>query len=157
MRLLLLLGLLVLLSSSKGGKIKDHTFDPHRWEDRLIVLVAGPGYQKGAWLHQQQEKFIRAHGPMRERDMVVYMCRDTVCLKGAWTNTKGDHKWIPTEILSAKVREHWKVSENTVLLIGKDGGEKGRWTKAFDPAEVFQLVDQMPMRRAEQKQQEKTQ
>ena len=37
----------------------------------------------------------------------------------------------------------------SVVLVGKDGGEKLRRTTPLAPAELFALVDAMPMRRAE--------
>ena len=37
----------------------------------------------------------------------------------------------------------------SVLLIGKDGGEKYRTSEIPDLAEMFALIDTMPMRRAE--------
>ncbi len=37
----------------------------------------------------------------------------------------------------------------SVALIGKDGGEKLRRTTSLAPAELFALVDAMPLRRAE--------
>lgn len=35
------------------------------------------------------------------------------------------------------------------ILVGKDGGEKKRWTEDVDPQELFLLIDAMPMRRRE--------
>lgn len=37
----------------------------------------------------------------------------------------------------------------SVVLIGKDGGEKLRQTSPLAPADLFALVDAMPMRQAE--------
>jgi hypothetical protein len=37
----------------------------------------------------------------------------------------------------------------SVVLIGKDGGEKLRRTTPLSPEELFAIVDAMPMRRAE--------
>lgn len=37
------------------------------------------------------------------------------------------------------------------ILIGKDGGEKARWTKAPQAAELYRLIDAMPMRQSEMK------
>jgi hypothetical protein len=37
----------------------------------------------------------------------------------------------------------------SVVLIGKDGGEKLRQTTPLTPADLFALVDAMPMRQAE--------
>ncbi|MEM6780242.1 MAG: DUF4174 domain-containing protein [Pseudomonadota bacterium] len=36
-----------------------------------------------------------------------------------------------------------------VILIGKDGGEKGRWDKPVAAEELFALIDAMPMRQRE--------
>jgi hypothetical protein len=37
----------------------------------------------------------------------------------------------------------------TLLLIGKDGGEKLRSTEPVEPEKIFKLIDSMPMRQAE--------
>ena len=37
----------------------------------------------------------------------------------------------------------------TVVLVGKDGGEKARYRGVVDPDDIFALVDSMPMRRRE--------
>ncbi len=37
----------------------------------------------------------------------------------------------------------------TVILIGKDGTEKGRWERLVPPQEIFDLIDTMPMRKRE--------
>jgi hypothetical protein len=39
----------------------------------------------------------------------------------------------------------------TLLLIGKDGGEKLRSSKPVEIETIFQLIDSMPMRQAEMK------
>ena len=39
----------------------------------------------------------------------------------------------------------------TVLLIGKDGTEKGRWHEPVSVEELFTLIDTMPMRQREMK------
>ncbi len=45
----------------------------------------------------------------------------------------------------------------TVILIGKDGSEKARWQKVVNPQEIFNLVDSMPVRQDELRQQVETQ
>jgi hypothetical protein len=37
------------------------------------------------------------------------------------------------------------------LLIGKDGGVKARWSQAPGEAEIYGLIDAMPMRQAERR------
>ncbi len=48
-------------------------------------------------------------------------------------------------------RETYKISQDAtmILLIGKDGGVKARWSQEVKPAEVYALIDAMPMRRQE--------
>jgi hypothetical protein len=43
------------------------------------------------------------------------------------------------------------TSDFAVILIGKDGGEKGRWTAPVDPQVIFAEIDTMPMRRDERR------
>jgi len=38
---------------------------------------------------------------------------------------------------------------NVVLLIGKDGGVKSRWSEAVSPQTVYSVIDAMPMRQRE--------
>ncbi|CZF87021.1 hypothetical protein GMA8713_05062 [Grimontia marina] len=42
-----------------------------------------------------------------------------------------------------------KNNEHTAVLIGKDGTEKARWRQGFDIDEMVQIIDEMPMRKAE--------
>ena len=42
-----------------------------------------------------------------------------------------------------------------VVLIGKDGGVKARWSEPVSPSAVFDLVDAMPMRMREMREDEK--
>ena len=53
---------------------------------------------------------------------------------------------------SDPLRADYDVSgEFTVILIGKDGTEKERFSEPVEPASLFNLIDQMPMRRREMK------
>jgi hypothetical protein len=36
-----------------------------------------------------------------------------------------------------------------VILIGRDGGEKARWSEPVAATEIWERIDAMPMRRAE--------
>ena len=57
-----------------------------------------------------------------------------------------------TDKMSQSFRDHFNVSEDfVVILIGKDGGEKERFLEPVEPAYLFNLIDQMPMRRREVK------
>jgi hypothetical protein len=45
-----------------------------------------------------------------------------------------------------------RVGKFTVVLIGKDGGEKLRRSDEVDLGEIFSLIDSMPMRQRERSQ-----
>lgn len=45
-----------------------------------------------------------------------------------------------------------RASSFSIVLIGKDGTEKWRTDKAFEIKKITQLIDQMPMRKLEMKQ-----
>ena len=49
------------------------------------------------------------------------------------------------------LRERFKPEAKglTIILVGKDGTEKGRWTQPLDPGGLFALIDTMPMRQQE--------
>lgn len=51
----------------------------------------------------------------------------------------------------ATVRKRFEVAPRmfTAVLIGKDGSEKERFTAPVNPAELFALINRMPMRRRE--------
>lgn len=48
-------------------------------------------------------------------------------------------------------REQFGVENETftVVLVGKDGGEKFRWQEPVEPGDLFDRIDVMPMRRRE--------
>lgn len=62
-----------------------------------------------------------------------------------------DRDLLILPIDSADLRRHLEVEPgvSTILLVGKDGGIKERWTNAPSPDAVFALIDAMPMRQRE--------
>jgi len=55
----------------------------------------------------------------------------------------------PSELAAIRARFHVPSSEFTVILIGKDGGEKFRSRKPISVLQIDALVDAMPMGRQE--------
>jgi len=51
------------------------------------------------------------------------------------------------------LRDRFGIANDTfaVVLIGKDGGEKGRFLEPLEPTTLFDLINRMPMRRRELK------
>ena len=57
------------------------------------------------------------------------------------------------EVSDAKAKQ-WKVAASaafTFILVGKDGGEKLRTDTVVGTAQLFAIIDAMPMRKAEMK------
>jgi hypothetical protein len=55
---------------------------------------------------------------------------------------------------AADLRQRYGVSEEetTMILVGKDGGDKLRTSEIVDLEQIFSLIDTMPMRRQEMRQ-----
>lgn len=60
---------------------------------------------------------------------------------------------IVTIVEDEYLKKNYRVLTNhfTVILVGKDGGEKLRATKSLQPEQIFKAIDSMPMRQAEMK------
>ena len=94
----------------------------HRWEKRPLVLIAPEGDPRAA----EQERSIEAsRAAFEDRDQVLVAAREGDGLRQRFGVAPGDF---------------------AVVLVGLDGGEKARWSEPVDPAETFALIDAMPMR-----------
>lgn len=110
------------------------TLKAARWRQR-VLLVCAPA-ATDAQLLQQRELLAAARLALAARDLRVR----ELLLPG----------------LSAADRQHLRRLGGTaegfqVLLIGKDGGLKRRYTQPVKPEILFGTIDQMPMRRQEMK------
>ena len=100
-----------------------------RWKERVLLIYAPEGSEKQ--LARQQE-LLRSHdAEMVEREVTQIVLRN-----GAE---------------SSKLVERFKLSGRgfTLLLIGKDGGEKLRSHEVVSPDRICRLIDSMPMRQEE--------
>lgn len=116
-------------------------FSQHRWQDR-VILVHTPEVDKERW---EGQLGILAADPLglAERKLVVYQIREGYYRKGL--NPKGD--WIKME--SSASSPSITIQGFEIILIGLDGGIKLRQNEYLSLAELFALIDGMPMRRAE--------
>lgn len=113
----------------------------HRWEDRLILLFA-PDSSDVAF-HQQFTLLTAEMEKVTDRDLVFYK----IFTKKGFAP---DDRSLKNEGIRA-LRARFEVPENrfAIILIGKDGMEKLRRWEVTKPKEFFDLIDTMPMRRAE--------
>ncbi len=98
-----------------------------RWQKRVLVIYAPPGSEEK--LAQQTQLLEARIADLRERDLVQIILRQP-----------SDH---------AELAPRFPRKTFTVLLLGKDGGEKLRSSRIVQPDALFRLIDSMPMRRDE--------
>jgi hypothetical protein len=112
-----------------------------RWQNRPLLVFAASA--DDAKLLELRAELARAAPELRDRDMVV------IEVIGA-AQARLDGTALP-EGAAADLRRRFEVPSEamTLILVGKDGSEKLRASDRWDLAEVFALVDGMPMRRRE--------
>lgn len=82
-------------------------------------------------IRQQSQLLAKDSAGIAERDIIVQLVKP------------GDARYQQYTVTA--------TSKFTIILIGKDGGEKYRSTEPVTTATLFGLIDAMPMRRAEMK------
>ncbi len=113
----------------------------HQWQNRLLLILVKDT------LHpefQNQLDALRSQAAgLAERDLLVYQVMPNQYRTGL--SNRG--KWIA----SAKLHSAYKQTDATfeVVMIGLDGGIKQCWTNPVSSVALFEVIDKMPMRRAE--------
>lgn len=109
----------------------------HKVSERRVVLIFGQRSRRFD-LTVQEQRLALWKDQLAERDM------DVIVLVNEELNP------VDRQFLVQKFR----LDPNTVFigwLIGKDGGVKDTFTRPIDPDELCRVVDTMPMRRQEMK------
>ncbi|MDQ3650067.1 MAG: DUF4174 domain-containing protein [Acidobacteriota bacterium] len=113
----------------------------HRWKNRLLITFAAsvndPEYVR------QQRSLEEQHSGMAERDLIYVV----VLENGA--SRAGES--LLSSAAAESLRKNFDAQPGDFLsiLVGKDGGVKMREKKAVSPAQLYPLIDAMPMRRDE--------
>lgn len=113
----------------------------YRWKHRLILLFAA---SKQTSNYKEQLKLIESQtGGLQERDLLVFsFFADN---SGELNNTP----LLKKDVEEIREKYSVKASEQLLILIGKDGGEKLRNSLPTKMNEIYGLIDRMPMRRQE--------
>lgn len=135
-----------LVAQAVTAKAQDMTsLDEYRWSHRP-VLMFHDGTDAACLLCEMGFRDDVAEG---------FIDRDIVFIE---ITPEGTRSWADggsggaLSDSSAELRERFDVDEAsfTVILIGKDGGVKGRWSEPPSwEEEIFPLIDSMPMRQQE--------
>jgi Domain of unknown function (DUF4174) len=112
----------------------------YRWENRLLLVFAPDA--DGGRLRRQREILLVAEPGLNERDMIIiFIIGDAVSIKGP----------PAAPVTAVDLRNAYGVLPHQfrAVLIGKDGGVKLRQEQPVSVADLFALIDSMPMRRQE--------
>jgi predicted transcriptional regulator len=137
-----LLLLCPLMLTAQGNSEID--ISDYRWQNRLLLIftssVENEQYQK-----QVTELKNKQEG-LKDRDMKIFHLVSN-------DRSFVDDKTINTNDVR-RLYKKYKVKEKgfAVILIGKDGTEKLRKQDALSTEKIFSVIDAMPMRQQEMKQ-----
>ena len=105
----------------------------------LLVFTPTPEDSRAV----QQAALLHGHtAEIKERDIAVYILP---------LDMPHDASLTTQDAAAARTRFHIAPTAFTVILLGKDGGEKLRTTTPVTPDQLFQLIDAMPKRQQEMK------
>lgn len=113
----------------------------YRWKNRIIILVSETANEK---FDKQRDELLEKERELEDRDLILLVLNKR---SFEFTFTEGVH--IDQEKLKKELMID--TSFEGVVLIGKDGGVKMREAFHVRPQKIFDLIDSMPMRRAETK------
>ncbi|MEL7348743.1 MAG: DUF4174 domain-containing protein [Pseudomonadota bacterium] len=108
----------------------DPNLDAYAWDARPILVFAADGDPR---LAEQLARFEAAAPDLADRENVVIV------------ETEAD----------SRLSRSFRPGDFTVILIGKDGGEKFRANRLVAVEELNTLIDAMPMRRNEMRTKER--
>ena len=131
----IIVGSLIVLGGGKmdTGKLSVASLDLHQyqWKNRILLIFAPT---EADTAYQQQRQLLEASAAeVKERDLIV----------------------LPVVEAAANqdLRTQFNIANGAfaVILIGKDGGEKARFERVISAAQLFAIIDAMPMRQSEMK------
>ncbi|MEO1438310.1 MAG: DUF4174 domain-containing protein [Bacteroidota bacterium] len=139
-----LLVMLGLFHSVPNETPQELDLSQYRWENRIIVLIAED--VQNPILRKQVQALKNLPAGLKERDLVLFVISKTES-----TGPKGKLEGIDFTAVYQQFK--CKDAPFHFRLIGKDGGTKLKRTLFVEPEEIFAIIDAMPMRRAEIRQQ----
>lgn len=113
----------------------------YQWKNRILIVFAKS--EKSANYQKQLQKFEKQREALIERDMIIFSVFDKKIIT--------PEKEISSAASAEHLRQQYNISGSglSVVLVGKDGGEKLTQHDFIPTEKLFELIDQMPMRRRE--------
>jgi hypothetical protein len=138
---------LIFTISGHGLSQKSAYLDTYQWKNRLILLFSPDS------LHANYQKIVaelkKQKAELDDRKLFVFQ------LFESGNSLEGDS--LLPKVWADKLRDQYDIKNGkiTLVLIGKDGGEKLVQQDKIDLDEVFERIDAMPMRREEMRRKSK--
>ncbi|MFN1835417.1 DUF4174 domain-containing protein [Balneola sp. MJW-20] len=145
MRTFSLVLLFSFLSATPVMSQTDEYFDlnDYRWKNR-VLLIFSPNASNADYRNQMKTlKSKTASDGLKERDLKVFR---VIHQRGPMLR---DLKIPEEKYESLRARYSVDPYTYTMVLIGKDGGEKERFGSAVQLSRIFERIDEMPMRKLE--------
>ena len=114
--------------------------DKHQWKDRLLLVIVDSYESKS--LQKQLALFKDTEKELAERKLVVYQTTPFDYKEGMQSS-----KSLKGSSLYQQYNQQKK--DFKLILIGLDGGVKESYFNPTPPAEIYDIIDQMPMRQQE--------
>lgn len=115
--------------------------DDFLWKNRLLIVSVSN--ENALLLAEQSAIFDDHYAGMNDRDLkLISLVAERVYVNGVSTD----------QLDAAFMREQYDLpNQGVAILVGKDGTVKLRRDAAISAAELFSVIDRMPMRRREMK------
>jgi hypothetical protein len=142
-----IVALTLLIELFTGAALGEDTvsvdLNTYQWKNRLLLLFAS-SEEDPAYLTLKKE-IDRQAVEVKDRELLVFY----VLERGE--SRLDQERLSPDQALFLKKHLSVPSGRFTIILIGKDGGEKIRQESPIDLKEIFAIIDAMPMRQQEMK------
>jgi len=122
----------VMTSNLFGQELADY-----QWKNRILITYESINITDNA--QTQLQTFLFHKNELQERKLVLFHL-DGNKLKQIFP----EEQVFSVRDIGIEFNHAFEI-----ILIGLDGGIKKRWTSVVKPQKIFDLIDSMPMRRAE--------
>ncbi|WPP48902.1 DUF4174 domain-containing protein [Catalinimonas niigatensis] len=115
------------------------------WKSRVILVFSS---DQNDFYQRQMDIFSANKAGLEERDIVIFSIKKQ--------KVKGPDEKTYRKEEAEQLRKQYQVDSDTfsVVLIGKDGTEKLQQNELLSTNKLFAVVDAMPMRRSEMREEE---
>ena len=106
----------------------------YKWRKRVLIIFS----HDTEFMEDQKRLLKNVRSGIVDRDMILF----------GFNEDTPPFSLDPSVELD-ELRNSLSLKENTIVLLGKDGGVKAKWEKLVDPRTIFDIIDVMPMRQRE--------